>query len=154
MSDSGINPRGFVEQDSPPANAKPPIPNEPLQRMLWYLTYSVEEAPQIEPESIVEKAIAVGVLHQAIALERIADALDNMNDRETFVPVPPSEQELRREAERLKDWRGEMERLAPTAPEYALRDPLTARHAFSETEGSVVCNKCGGGPLHSIHRDL
>jgi hypothetical protein len=144
MSDSAINPQGFVEQDAPPANPKPPVPNDPLERMLWYLTYSVDEAPQVEPESIVQKALAVGTIHQAIALERIADALDRLGAG--HLSQPPII------AIESGEWRDRLVRLAPTAPEYVLRDPATARHAYRAAEGSIVCNECGGGYLHVIHQ--
>lgn len=84
MSDTSTNPRGFVEEAEaaapPPAIKRPPVPEEPLQRLLWLLTWTVEEKPQMEGESIAQKAVAMSAVQQAIYTGEIVRELRAIRD--------------------------------------------------------------------------
>jgi hypothetical protein len=67
--------------DETTPNPKPDMPNDPLEQLLWKLEYAVDEAPQLAPESLVQKSLAMAALWQVQASREIAWELQARHPR-------------------------------------------------------------------------
>lgn len=64
--------------EAPPRAAIPLPPEDPLDRIIWDLTYVVQELPAIEPAPVCTRMMALAAAYQAKALMRIAEALEGI----------------------------------------------------------------------------
>ncbi len=64
----------FIAEPEPPAEGL-----QAVEELITRVTRYVEEAPQIEREPLLYRAHVLGVLHQAQAMERIAEVLESLD---------------------------------------------------------------------------